>query len=212
MTRRRLRDSFLCLMRVKKFADIKVVEIANGAGVTRKTFYDHYFDIHDIAYDCFRTHLCGDIGLRVLTMGEPRDLVDYLVDAFQRNLDFCRANPDFSKMVYEESLYSRYLSRIVEDGIVSMVHSVEDVQPEDSEVRCKLFPDIDIIARLYFVGIGMFTREWIDRGMLESSHLVAQRIVYMAFHLSDIYSAPTGACSVYKEILLGGIDKAENSN
>lgn len=211
LTKRKLRDAFLSLMRSKKLEEIKVVEIANEAGISRKTFYDHYADIHDLAYDCFRTYLCGDIGLRVLTLGDPQDLVSYLVDAFQRNLEFCKANPSFSKMVYEDAHYSRYLSRIVEDGIVSMVHSVEDVQPTDSQVRRELFPDIDVVARLYFIGIGMLTRDWFDRGMVEPSRLVAQRITYMAFHLSDIYSAPTGACAVYKELLLDGLENTEDS-
>lgn len=197
-----MRVAFLILMRERPLERIKVVDVTKQAGLSRKTFYDYYSDIHDIAYDCFRTYLCRDLSVRVADFGSPALFIDYAVSVFQNNLEFCRGNANFAKMVYEESHFSRYLSRIVDDGIVTMIHSIEDGQPADGYLRSKLFPNVDLVARMYFMGIGMITREWIDRGMEEPSDLVATRIAYMACHLSDMYGKPTGTSAEFKEILL----------
>ena len=204
-TEESLRGAFLDLMRKKAFADIKVSEIAKAAGISRKAFYDHYADINDLVFDCFLTHLCPVPDFRVESFTDPKDLVECCVDGWMQSLEFCQENRAFAKLVYETSLYSRYLSRIPSEGAVVMLRSVEDIQPPDNMVRKALDLGSEEIARLYFMGSGFTVSDWIDGGMTEDIELVARRIIYLAFHLSDIYSASDGACAELKKTLLEGV-------
>lgn len=208
-TRERLREAFLALMREKPFDSIRVVEVANLAGVSRKTFYGHYEDINDIAFDCYKTHLHGRSDFRIGECETPEALVDYVVGKFRQILNFCRDNVAFARLAFEGSVHSRYLRRIVGEASNVMAHSIEDIQPVENPVARLLNMQIDQVSRVYFIGTGLIVSDWIADGMEEDEDLVARKMAYLTFHLSDIYSAEDGSCAELKRLTLG-LPRGEN--
>lgn len=198
------RSVFLKQMREKPFDKIRVKDIASQAGFSRKTFYNYYSDIYDLALDCYRVFVGANPDFRIGDCKNASELADCVIDGFRKRLEFCAVNAGYSKMMCEKGLWFRYLSNIRDMDTAVMSHSIEDIQPKGGPVA-SLF-DVDFVARVYHICMWRIIEEWIEGGMKEPIDLVARRGAYLTFHLSDIFSADTGACAELKRFVLAGLD------
>lgn len=207
MTREFVEDAFrtalLEQMKKKPFEKIRIKDIAAQAGFSRKTFYNHYDDIYDLVLDCYRTFVETDPDFRIGDCRTAAELADCVVEGFRKRLRFCAANAAFSKMMCEKGMQFRYLRGIRDMDVAVMSHSIEDIQPKSA---VDLLFNADFVARIYHICVWHIIEEWIENDMKEPIDLVARRGAYLTFHLSDIFSADTGACSELKGFVLAGLE------
>lgn len=186
-TKSGLRDALLCLMRKKQLKDIKVSEIASQAGVSRKAFYDHYGDIHDLIIDCYETLCIPGVtdSQRPHYDGKTGDTI-WLIKHFTNQLEFFKANPQFARVALETVFSSPYLTRIVDEGTILANGYLEKGFPDEKTSDLPLFPK-DTMARYLFFGNQLIIYNWIESGMKEPADALAQRIVYLDYYVSDYY-------------------------
>lgn len=91
-TKRSIREALTCLAAEKDLASITITELANRAAINRKTFYNYYSDIHQIAEEMEAEmlaaieHILDEIDM-LPALRNPYPLFACMTEAISENYD-----------------------------------------------------------------------------------------------------------------------------
>lgn len=157
----KLMDALDELMLEKPLDHIRAVEIADKAGVSKQTFYNHYADKFALMEAMFRKKF--EEPCELLTNLEPHRKCGL---AF---FDICRKNRVF--------LHNAFFSKDV-NGLFG---AMQRMLREDYSTRLKLqgieiTEEIQFAVDFYSKGVAGFTRRWVENGMeiedAKAAHLI----------------------------------------
>lgn len=119
-TEQLIKDTFINLLTKKKLKDITITEIAEIAGLDRRTFYLHYKDILDLNYkitsefiDNFRVRINNDESVRMLN-DNPLAFISIILDYLFENKNLCIANLSTN---YNSEIAGKLLQIVHEKGV-----------------------------------------------------------------------------------------------
>ena len=148
-TKKCLYDSFLNLLEGKAVSDITVVEICDGAGISRKTFYKYYSDpfallvaMQDDLFEDYRSRL----------LGQPAD-VSQLMAVLIRFVD---ENRVLVRAAFANRGQGNFVDRVLEDLFAAYREAWEQANPAMSPA--------DVEALFYFAVSGLFgiVQHWLE--------------------------------------------------
>ena len=174
-TRERLYASFLELLEAKSVSDISVVEICDGAGISRKTFYKYYSDQFALLL-AMQDDLFVDY--RGILVGQPAD-VSALMPVLVR---FVEKNRVLVKAAFANRGEGNFVDRVLDDLFETYRTSWEQANPS-------LDPN-DVEFLFYFAVSGLFgiVRRWLfDRPELSADDVIGQCVALM--HVADPHRA-----------------------
>lgn len=132
----KIENAFWTLLETEKYSDITVLRVAQEAGINRNSFYYHYKDIDDLAYEAFLHNADNEVS---------RTLVSALVSAFIEG----KQAPVFDMSILPHSkrimLCARsdapYLNKLVNDLLKKVwfdsMSINEDMMTEDEKVQVR---------------------------------------------------------------------------
>ena len=151
LTKQQLADSLKKRMLEKSFDKISVIDICEGCGMNRKSFYYHFKDKYDLVNWIFYTDFI-DIA-RGWPCEDGWDLVEMLIGMFYRSQDFYRCALEiegqnsfrdyffdsmmpifhmFLNEISDEDSFIRDNSRYISDAFLAVLHSwLKDGCPQD---------------------------------------------------------------------------------
>lgn len=151
------------LMKIKAFNDISVKDIIDQCGVSRKTFYYHFFDKYDVVNWIFKTEVVDSI-LESTTLESwvegSLKLCRYIYDnrAFYRNAVNVTGKNSFIE-------YLSNLTRLQVEKLSDQACGNRTVDKEDKEFMIDFF---------YNAFIGVLTT-WINSGMKDTPEIIVKR-------------------------------------
>ena len=170
-TKKCLYDSFLNLLEGKAVSDITVVEICDGAGISRKTFYKYYSDqfalllaMQDDLFEDYRDAL----------VGQPADVAS-LMPAL---IKFVERNRVLVKAAFANRSEGNFVDRVLDDLFETYRGAWEAANPDLSA------DDVEFL--FYFAVSGLFAvvRRWlIDRPELSAEDVIGKCAALM--HVAD---------------------------
>lgn len=199
-TRSEIRQALLDLLQEEPWGKITVAEITRKADVSRKTFYDHYHDIFDLAADCY--YMLCIYEYDIMEFDIPNDIVN-ITNAYAeqliKQLNFYRNNRNFATMVFDNALVSPYFSRLVDCNVKLFKNYIDLTCPEDqrSNVISK-----NLLSRCVFSAHQLIAQDWIMHGCKEPVENIAIRMHYMGIRIADSINAGKSTSSPWIEAIL----------
>ncbi len=171
-TKRSIREAFTHLAAEKDLSAITVTELADRAAINRKTFYNYYSDIGQIAEE-METELLAAIegildGIDMLrALRNPYPLFSRLTEAISDNFE----------------LYSRIRGQIGSSGLTAKVSaSLRRRLHEACAAHSKAEPGIlDLTIDYCLAGILEVYRKWLRSDRSIPLEMIAERISLLAF-------------------------------
>ncbi|MEG1561231.1 MAG: TetR/AcrR family transcriptional regulator [Raoultibacter sp.] len=193
-------------MKEKPLEKIRIQEITKQAGVSRKVFYDHYGSIYDLVLDCYDTY-CVDplyvvdgVDMRLSCFDDKSEAAVWFIESATRRLEFCRENPQFAKVAYENALSSLYLTKLADRSIAITKEYLDD-ECQRGELGEGLLTK-DSVARYVFVGDQSIIHDWVKNDMREPIDRVACRMVYMSLYVGGCLRLDGSADKKYLDAVL----------
>ena len=156
-------DSMKQLMKSKPFDDISVNDIINKCGVSRKTFYYHFFDKYDVVNWIFKTDVVDSI-LESTTLDNWADGSSKLCRYIYDNRTFyTNAVNVTGKNSFKE--YLNNLTRMQVEKLTAQACGSRIVDKADKDFMIDFF---------YNAFIGVLTT-WINGGMKDTPELIVKR-------------------------------------
>ncbi|MEG0095884.1 MAG: TetR/AcrR family transcriptional regulator [Raoultibacter sp.] len=201
-----LRKALLDIMKEKPLEKIRILEITEQAGVSRKVFYDHYGSIYDLILDCYDAY-CVDpfyvvdgVDMRLSCFNDKSEAAVWFIECAARRLEFCRDNPQFSQVAYENALSSLYLTNLSNRSVAITKEYLDD-ECQRGELGEGLLTK-EIVARYVFIGDQSIIHDWVKSGMKEPIDRVASRMVYMSLYVGGCLRIDGSADKRYLDAVL----------
>lgn len=153
-----IRSAFEELLAKKPADSITVSEVAEKAGVSRRTFYYHYEDIAGLMRDYIRMHLREAVG--------SANIPDYWTDGFERIIRDTKQNRDRVSHMYHSALRNDFIVSLNDfaDQILFRAATLS-AQSYGVEISEK---DKLLVAHYYrYIFVGILV-QYIEDGMTEN--------------------------------------------
>lgn len=153
-----IRSAFEELLAEKPADEITVSEVAQKAGVSRRTFYYHYEDIASLMKDDLLLHLRETVG--------SSNIPDYWTDGFERIIRNTKQNQDRVMHMYHSGLRN--------DFILSLNHFADQILFKAATLSAQDYgvqiseSDKILVAHYYrYIFVGILV-QYIEDGMKEN--------------------------------------------
>lgn len=199
-TRSEIRKALLDLLQEKPWCKMTVAEIARRANISRKTFYDHYRDIFDLAADCYYMLCIYEYDtIDFIDLNDIVSITNAYAEQLIKQLNFYRENRNFAAMVFDNALTSPYFSRLVECNVKLFKNYIDITCPEDkrTDVVSK-----NLLSRCVFSAHQLIARDWIINSCKEPVENIAIRMHYMGIRIADSVNASKSTSSPWIEAIL----------
>lgn len=163
-TKRVIRDSFITLLKTKKFEEITLKEVCELANINRSTFYKHYKDIYD-----WRDQMEAEYRQKILAISEQVS-----------NISFEEAIAQLLRLIQSElDIMSFLLYKNGEPSTVQLIHKVFDVREGCLEDRAADEEEKTRLERLryyHIYGCSGLIVSWFLHGAKETPEEMAHQI------------------------------------
>ena len=166
LTQQALGESLKRLLQTRPLDRITIQEVADGAQVSRKTFYYHFHDIYDLVEWIFRED-CNDLLQRWRTSG---NWPHALASAFQ----FASENRSMMINIFQ-SMERVELERIVNEVLTPPLELLFDSVAGDAPVREE---DRRFILTVFSGGLTGVFYTWVGGGMQEELEELQEKIEF----------------------------------
>lgn len=199
-TQSEIRKALLDLLQEKPWCKMTVAEIARRANISRKTFYDHYRDIFDLAADCYYMFCIYEYDIKEFNgITNIVEMTNAYAEQLIKHLNFYRENRNFAAMIFDNALTYPYFSRLVECNMKLFQNYMDIVCPKD---RRTVVISEGLISQCVFSAHQLVARDWIMNGCKEPVEKVAIRMHYMGLRIADSISASKSTSSPWIEAIL----------
>lgn len=161
-TRRTLRKALLTLLKKKPLSQITVKEICDLAEINRNTFYAHYSSVADILEEVEEEYLekMAELQDKAIYDNNTLDFVEGILNLLLENRELGEILYGTNSMISSTKNYQRAFSRI-------MVTWIETGTSVPADHLMWLF-------KFLSGGVDAIIRAWVQGGMKESPHAIAQ--------------------------------------
>ena len=163
-TKRALADSLKTLMMNKSINKIKVKEVTDNCGITRRTFYNHFNDTYELLGWIYEHEVIEDIE-KYYNMNEWKKAIKIVLDYTIHNKEIC--------LNTYNSLGREYLERFLYNIFSNALKGIINDMTKDIDVEDYIKSENE---RFYTIGIvGEFIL-WLRDGLREDVDSVLSRI------------------------------------
>ncbi|HEY0222211.1 TetR/AcrR family transcriptional regulator [Lactovum miscens] len=178
-TKKIIIQSFISLLRKKKFEKISIQEIADNAMINRATFYAHYSDkqaLYDSLIDEFLEKFTKVLDDGTLVEG-ANVYVNEIEGILTRFYDFIRENPEVAQVIIDKSQDEAFTRRFYEIISERYIELFEKLEVREKEV---VIPIEFVISYITAILVGTL-KWWISKNSQNMSsddyaHLIIKLI------------------------------------
>ena len=146
ITKTALASSMKRLMKEKPFSKISVIDICDGCGMNRKSFYYHFKDKYDLVNWIFYIDFIGLVNTREYRSGW--DLLVSVGDLFYRDQEFYRA----ALKIEGQNSFQEYFHESMAPIVSFFLRDVCEAADEEQEIFITFFCDAYLSAVVPMAG------------------------------------------------------------
>lgn len=184
-TKRKLKDSFLALYKSHPISKISIKRIADGAGLSRGTFYYYYRDIYNLLTE-IEDELVGGLDSTVrdqnildnMASGSSEKKLETAVNWYINTLDFLAQNRMDFLTLYNGSDRNSFIDKMKKNSRENLKVAFEYIFDSTGGAKKYL---------IEYVSAGSIASymSWLETGMEQSPHEIAAVIMGMMFKVRD---------------------------
>ena len=175
-TRGYLREALMAMLKEMPFSEVTASAVAQRAGVSRSSLYNHYADLFELVEDCYVCELQHfHRSYRQLRDYEHRqDACVDLLDEYAHVLRFYEENPNFARVFIDNFCTSPYLEECRRITAAPLLDHIE------TEYGSPLLPYLDSQHCVHYVlwGLAGLVRAWFYQLPRPSIESTSKEIVY----------------------------------
>lgn len=177
-THARIKSSLLQLMSEKSFEDITVTELAQEAGINRKTFYSHFEGMDAPSSQKWRTILSGRSSAWLT--GQPARNPQILKDFFRMLGNELILNQQNMRLLILSGEHNRLLIKIKDRIIQLLIQSLDQAEP--------VFDREQFLYAAEFISGGMMAvlEQWAANPREDSLVVITELIQRNAEHIGEL--------------------------
>ncbi len=156
LTHKKIRDTFLVLLRDHDLQDITITEICGKMNISRGTFYVHYTDVYDLL-EKTEMAMAGEMEQRFLAARERSNR-----DAFLEIFRYAKENRTFYSIYLERGKSMQVEENLSFDDFQNPDVSLDDPRHELSDI------ELYYHNALFKAVLRALLRSWFDRDCRES--------------------------------------------
>ncbi|MBU9720188.1 MULTISPECIES: TetR/AcrR family transcriptional regulator [Bacillaceae] len=169
-TRKVLKESFIKRMQEKPLSAITIKEVCESADINRSTFYSHYKDIYDLAFQ-IEDNIIEDISATLSAYNYSKN--EEALQMTEKLLEYIAENRDSCQTLFSEHGDPRFQKKVM---MLAHTHLLKTLEVENTNV-----PYNSEYLSLYIAnGSIHVVQHWLKSGMKESPKEIAELITKLA--------------------------------